>query len=239
MDATGMNLSKHAKSLRKKKVETVKVAVPPGKACTPLGKGAATRGKGGLKRLSDAEVALARPVKQSKKTLFHPIMTLVRVDPGPLFFHLSFSSPLPRNLGAPRTIAGRRRPPELHRRIKRRHRHPNPPPHRCHTALVSLTPPPHLAWWIGHLTPVLVSPTARRLGRRWPRRRARHLSAPRTCAMLRSCPCPAADMGQSYQIHHGAKAASGGLRPNGGPLLFSPFEFSESVFRFKYSRKFV
>jgi hypothetical protein len=238
MDATGMNLSKHAKSLRKKKVETVKVAVPPGKACTPLGKGAATRGKGGLKRLSDAEVALARPVKQSKKTMFHPIMTLVRVDPGPLFFHLSFSSPLPRNLGAPRTIAGRRRPPELHRRIKRCHRHPNPPPHRCHTALVSLTPPPPcLVDWPSDAGSRFADRAPPRSS--VPRRRARHLSAPRACAMLRSCPCPAADMGQSYQIHRGAKAASGGLRPNGGPLLFSPFEFSESVFRFKYSRKFV
>jgi hypothetical protein len=48
----------------------VKAAVPLGKTCTPQGKGVVPRGKGGLKRPSGVEVASARTVKQTKKTIF-------------------------------------------------------------------------------------------------------------------------------------------------------------------------
>jgi hypothetical protein len=75
MDVAGKNLSKRVRALKKKKVETVKAAVPPGKTYNPQGKGATPRGKGGLKRLSDVEVASARPVKQTKKTMFRPTAT--------------------------------------------------------------------------------------------------------------------------------------------------------------------
>jgi hypothetical protein len=63
MNATGKNLGKRARVLRKKKVDTAKAAMVLGKACTPQGKGATPRGKGGLKLPSDAEVASARSVK--------------------------------------------------------------------------------------------------------------------------------------------------------------------------------
>jgi hypothetical protein len=39
MDAVGKNLSKRTRVLGKKKVETVKAAVPPEKTCNPQGKG--------------------------------------------------------------------------------------------------------------------------------------------------------------------------------------------------------
>jgi hypothetical protein len=61
----------------------------------------------------------------------------VRDDPGSLFFRLSFASPLPRDLGVPGTLACQCRPPELHRCLKHRHHHPNPPPHRCHATSVN------------------------------------------------------------------------------------------------------
>jgi hypothetical protein len=67
MDAAGKNPSKRA-MVHGKKVETAKPAVLPGKTCTP-------RGKGGLERPSDAEVASARLVKQTKKTMFRPTVT--------------------------------------------------------------------------------------------------------------------------------------------------------------------
>jgi hypothetical protein len=63
MDAAGKNMSKHARALGKKKVETAKAIVQPGKTCTLQGKGAALQGKGGLKRPSDADVASAWPAK--------------------------------------------------------------------------------------------------------------------------------------------------------------------------------
>jgi hypothetical protein len=73
MDAARKNLSKHARALRKKEVETVKAAMPLGKTCTPQGKGVVPRGNGGLKRPSGVEVASARTVKQTKKTIFRLI----------------------------------------------------------------------------------------------------------------------------------------------------------------------
>jgi hypothetical protein len=63
MDAAGNNLSKCTRALGKKKVEIVKVVVPPAKASTPQGKGVVPRGKGGMKRPFDVEVPSARPVK--------------------------------------------------------------------------------------------------------------------------------------------------------------------------------
>jgi hypothetical protein len=48
--------------------------------------------------------------------LFPPLP--VRDDPGPLLFHLSFASPLPQDLGAPGTLADRRRPPKTRPRLK-------------------------------------------------------------------------------------------------------------------------
>jgi hypothetical protein len=72
MDDVGKNLSKSTRVLGKKKVETMKVAVPPEKTCNPQGKGVVPQGKGGLKRPSDAEVASARPIKQTKKTMMCP-----------------------------------------------------------------------------------------------------------------------------------------------------------------------
>jgi hypothetical protein len=72
LDATGKNSSKCSKATGKKKMEATKVA--------PLW------GKASLKRSSAAEVASARPLKQSKKTMAHPTtaMTTTRVRAGAL-----------------------------------------------------------------------------------------------------------------------------------------------------------
>jgi hypothetical protein len=92
-------------------------------------------------RLLSAPV-IREPFSVTESTPLPPFPPpLVKVDPKPLFFHLSFASPLPCDLGAPMTLIGRRRPPELHHRLERHHRHPNPPPHRCHATSVSLTAP--------------------------------------------------------------------------------------------------
>jgi hypothetical protein len=128
---------------------------------------------------------IGEPFSTTESTPLLPFLPpLVSVDPGPLFFHLSFASPFPCDFGAPRTLTGRRCPPELHRRLESRHRHPNPPPHRCHTASVSLTSP-HLARWIGHTTSVLVPPTACCLGCRCAD--GEHATAPRRTATAPRC----------------------------------------------------
>jgi hypothetical protein len=59
LDAIGKNPSKRPKAAGKKKVDAVKIAP--------------SRGKASLKWSSAAEVASARPLKQSKKTVAHPV----------------------------------------------------------------------------------------------------------------------------------------------------------------------
>jgi hypothetical protein len=72
LDAAGKNLSKRLKAMGKKKMEATKVAPSWGKAS--------------LKRPSATEVASARPLKQSKKTMAHPVAaaTTTRVPAGAL-----------------------------------------------------------------------------------------------------------------------------------------------------------
>jgi hypothetical protein len=72
LDAVGKNPSKHPKAVRKKKADVVKIAP--------------SRGKASLKRLSATEVASARPLKQSKRTMAHPVaaVTATRVPTGVL-----------------------------------------------------------------------------------------------------------------------------------------------------------
>jgi hypothetical protein len=156
----------------------------------------------------------------------------VRVDYMPLFFRLSFTSPLPRDLGAPRTLVGRRRPPELHRRLESRHCHPNPPPHWFHAASVSLTTP----------SPCPVD---------WP-----------VDASSRSADCASTASTPPHRPHArvpGGDCARAPLLAWAGPAKFttgssqraeasvqmevhyysSIFNFQKKVFRFKYPRKFI
>jgi hypothetical protein len=49
MDAARMNLGKRMRALRRKKMETVKAAMPQGKATTLQGKPTMSWGNGGLK----------------------------------------------------------------------------------------------------------------------------------------------------------------------------------------------
>jgi hypothetical protein len=63
LDATGKNLGKRPKAAGKKKMEATKVAPSWGKAS--------------LKRPSTAEVASTRPLKQSKKTMAHPVAAVI------------------------------------------------------------------------------------------------------------------------------------------------------------------
>jgi hypothetical protein len=155
----------------------------------------------------------------------------VRVDYRPLFFRLSFASPLPRDLGAPRTLIGRRRPPELHRRLESHHCHPNPPPHRFHAASVSLTTPsPCLVDW-----PVDVSSRSADC--------ASTASTPphrptRVCWAV-TVPVPRRWHGSVRPNSPRGRASVRRPRSKWRSITIHPFSIFKKVFMFKYPRKFV
>jgi hypothetical protein len=65
----------------------------------------------------------------------------------PPFFHLSFASPLPHDLGSPGTLAGRRRPSETHGRLEALLCHRATLASSCHHDLARSTPCVHLVLW--------------------------------------------------------------------------------------------
>jgi hypothetical protein len=93
LDAVGKNPSKHPKAVRKKKADVVKIAP--------------SRGKASLKRPSAAEVASARPLKQSKKTMAHPVaaVTTTHVPTGALSSKVNASASGSKGaVGAKKTV---------------------------------------------------------------------------------------------------------------------------------------
>jgi hypothetical protein len=84
-------------------------------------------------------------------------------------------------------------------------------------------PPPHLAQRIGHSTSVLVPPIVHCLDRRCAD--SERATAPRHVRVPRGDRARATTtgLGRPGQIQRWTEPARGGLRPNGGPLLFIPF----------------